>query len=108
MQRYFGIASFMAIACFVAQIILLGFVFKNIRILSLSSRKPYILAFVIMIVSMIICNNWILPENTSSERTAEVMLLLFNGLSFITLVVFHFAVAFVATSKDTKDPEAKK
>jgi hypothetical protein len=101
-NKYFGIASFIAIACFIGQLLLLGLVFKNIRTLSLASRKPYIFALVIMIVSMVVCNNFILPETTSSEETARIMLFVFNGLTFISLVLFHFVIELFVKEKSTK------
>ena len=108
MRRRGGISILIiAFACFILQWLLLGLVFKNLRTLSLWSKRPfspssstlYILSTGSVIVSMILTNNWLLPEDTDNERTALTMLGVFNAESCVVLIATHFVIGFMRKEK---------
>lgn len=101
--------GFVFLGCFVTfflQWFVLGFVFKNLRLLSggkssfWSPPRKIPPPLAIMASScFIITNNYIYPQGTNNEQTMVTMIYVFNLISCLVLVAAHFVVGFMRKEK---------
>lgn len=87
------------IACFFLQWAVLGFIFKNIRVISMRSKTFYLLPFICTIAAMIVTNNWVLSEETNNYRRVHVMFYVMNSINFVVLISSHFIIGFLIKKK---------